>query len=287
MKRLIIEIEPKRAKQVEEVLALYEIEGMEIHNPEEEIYDDPLWEEDEAPTPPEGDLAIFKIYAEEKVFRQILEEQKDLYLQSHLEEIIEEDWNKLWAEQFPGIETTRLFIRPPWVEKKEDKVDLVIEPGMAFGTGSHETTLLCIEVLEDYLKERDVVIDVGTGSGILAILSKKLGAFNVYARELDEKALENAKVNARLNDAEIDFSHGDLLRGMEVKANLIVANILPPILVRMVEDAARLLVGEGILILSGILDKRVDELLLAYGNAFDLVEKRSQGEWVVLVLRKQ
>lgn len=287
MKRLIIEIEPKRAKQVEEVLALYEIEGMEILNPLEDSYDDPLWQEDEAPVAPKGDLAIFKIYAEEDVFQRIIQEQKELVLQHRIEEVVEQDWNQLWAQQFPGIETSKVFIRPPWVEKKEDKVDLIIEPGMAFGTGSHETTLLCIEVLEDYLQAEDVVIDVGTGSGILAILSKKLGASNVYARELDEKALENANVNARLNDTEIDFSHGDLLQGMEVSANLIVANILPPILVRMVEDAARLLVDEGILILSGILDKRVDELLLAYGNAFDLVEKRSQGEWVVLVLRKQ
>lgn len=287
MKTLILEVPFENAQQLEESLAFYEIEGVEIINPRDCSYNHLLWQEDEAPTPLERNDALFKIYAEERIFTAILKDLQHLYAQSRMDDIEDKDWNQLWADQFPGVEMKRVFIRPPWVEKKKDKLDLIIEPGMAFGTGSHETTLLCMEILEEYVQPGDDLIDVGTGSGILAILAKKLGAKNVYARELDETALENAILNAELNQTEIRFSHGDLLTGFEHHVQVMVANILPPILVRMVEDAARLLDGKGILILSGILEKRVPELLASYGRFFDLLEERVQGEWVVLVLKRK
>lgn len=287
MKQLVLQVPLEHALALEEQLALYDLEGLEIINPQDRLYTDPLWEEDEAPPPPKLDEAIIKVFASDDVFESILQHEQRLFSSFRHEEVIEKDWNDLWAKRFPGVETEKIFIRPPWVEGREDKIDLIIDPGMAFGTGSHETTLLCVEVLEDYLKEDDLVIDVGTGSGILAILSKKLGAKKVFARELDEKALENAKINAELNDTQVLFSHGDLLQGFTEKVDLIVGNILPVILVRMVEDAAKLLDEGKILILSGILDKRVAELLECYGGYFELLEQRSQGEWVVLVLRRK
>ena len=287
MNQLVLQVPLEDALILEERLALYDLDGLEIINPQDQLYTDPLWEEDEAPLPPKLDEAVIKVFESDDVFESILQHEQKLFSSFRYEEVIEKDWNDLWAKQFPGVETERIFIRPPWVERREDKIDLIIDPGMAFGTGSHETTLLCVKVLEEYLKQDDLVIDVGTGSGILAILSKKLGAKKVFARELDEKALENAKINAELNNTQILLSHGDLLQGFTEKVDLIVANILPPILVRMVDDAAKLLDQRKTLILSGILDKRAAELLESYGTHFELLERRSQGEWVVLVLRRK
>lgn len=287
MDYLVIKVKSGDAPGLEEELASYEIDGVEILNPQDRMYYDSAWEEDEAPGRQLGDEAVFKIYAQRATLEELTEHFSQFILQHHYEKSEEKDWNALWAQQFKGIKAGKIFVRPPWVDKIEDYTDIIIEPGMAFGTGSHETTILSLIALADYLKPEDSVYDVGTGSGILAILAKKLGAAFVEGIEIDEKALENSRLNTKLNKVNISFSQGDLLKNCDKKSDLIVANILPPILKRMRMDAHRLLKPQGILLLSGILEKRVEEVLEEYGKGFSLIENRSLGQWHVLILQRQ
>lgn len=287
MKYLVISINPQHAHKLEEELALFDIEGMEILNPQDSIYYQSLWDEDEAPNVELGSEAIFKIFGSIGELEKIVENYRDFILKWDFEELIEKDWNEIWASQFKGIEVAGIFVRPPWLEAKEGLMDVIIEPGMAFGTGSHETTLLCLEGLLDVIKEGVTVYDVGTGSGILAIVAKLKGAGYVRGIEIDEKALDNARLNRELNKVDVEFSQGNLLRGLDKKADIIVANILPTILKKMKKDASKLLVEGGHLILSGILDKRVEEVLSDYSQDFKLVDNRSMGQWHVLILERQ
>lgn len=287
MEYLIIKVKASYAASLEESLSFFDLDGIEIVNPQDSMYYNADWDEDEAPDLDGGDEALFKIYGKKDELLRLIEEYRNLILGYDFEEVVEKDWNQLWAQQFMGIEKGKLFIRPPWIDKKEGKLDVIIEPGMAFGTGSHETTLLCLGALLDYVKPGDSLYDVGTGSGILAVVAKILGAGFVKGIEIDEGALKNARLNASLNKQEILFSQGDLLKGNDRKAHIIVANILPSILVNLKEDAQRLLLDSGILILSGILDKRVEELLDFYSDAFSLRENKSMGQWHVLVLEKK
>ena len=287
MKYLVISTKSQHAQRLEEELALFDIEGVEILNPQDSIYYQSLWDEDEAPSVELGNEAIFKIFGSKEELDRIVENYKELILKWDFEELIEKDWNEIWASQFKGIEVAGLFVRPPWLEARAGLMDVIIEPGMAFGTGSHETTILCIGALLDFLKEGATVYDVGTGSGILAIVAMLQGAGYVKGIEIDEMALENARLNRELNSVDVDFSQGDLLKGLDRKADLIVANILPTILKNMKEDALELLVEGGHLILSGILDKRVDEVLDDYSQGLKLVDNRSMGQWHVLILEKQ
>lgn len=287
MEHLVIRVASSDAPRLEEEVAAFEIGGVEILNPQDSMYYESTWEEDEAPNKPEGRDAVLKIYGEKVVLDQLRDHFSEIILQARYEKSEEKDWNALWAQQFTGIEAGNIFVRPPWIDKKENFIDLVIEPGMAFGTGSHETTLLSLRALADYMKAGFCVYDVGTGSGILAILAKVMGAADVYGIEIDAKALENARLNARLNGVAPHFSQGDLLRGCTKKADLIVANILPPVLKRMKEDAYALLKDKGILLLSGILDIRVQEIMDVYGDSFTLIDNRSMGQWHVLILEKR
>ncbi|HZK09600.1 MAG TPA: 50S ribosomal protein L11 methyltransferase, partial [Clostridia bacterium] len=283
---LIIKVKSKNAEKLEEELSFYKIDGLEILNPQDRMYYESSWQEDEAPDQPLGEEAVLKIYGEKKELQNIVHSYRDIILLHSYEKNEDKDWNALWALQFKGIKQGDIFVRPPWIDKKENYIDLIIEPGMGFGTGSHETTLLSLGALRDYLKPKAYVYDVGTGSGILAILAKKLEASFVHAIEIDEMALKNARVNAELNNLDIYFSQGDLLSNCQYRADLIVANILPPILKRMKDDAYNLLNPGGILLLSGILDKRVEEVLEVYGRDFILKENRSMGQWHVLILEK-
>ncbi len=287
MRYLIIKVKIANAMDLEENLASFDLEGIEILNPQDSMYYQSSWDVDEAPDRKEGDEAIFKIYGDMQELQRVVDRYEKIIINHVFEEIVEKDWNELWAQQFQGIDLGQVFIRPPWIDRKEGRLDVIIDPGMAFGTGSHETTMLCLGALMDYLKAGDDLYDVGTGSGILAILAKILGAGYVKAIEIDEGALANARHNASLNNVDIDFSQADLLKDSYRKADIVVANILPNVLRAMKEDAKKLLVDSGTLILSGILEKRVDELVEFYSDYFELRENRQMGQWHVLILVKK
>ena len=211
--------------------------------------------------------------------------------------IIDEDWMAAWKQHYHPIPLgKRLLILPAWYENQDsDRVAVRIDPSMAFGTGTHPTTQLCLELLEDYLQPGQAVIDVGCGSGILSIASLKLGAKHALAVDIDSQAIrstiENATTNDVLNRVETGSgSVSDILAGKFSvhQAPVVMANILAPVIIQLFADRLADLVSPGgILILSGILDRQVAEVLQAASvNGMELVEQRQMTDWVAPVVRK-
>lgn len=171
----------------------------------------------------------------------------------------------------------------------KDEIIVKLDPGMAFGTGTHETTMLSVKSLEKYVNQDDTVIDVGCGSGILSITALKLGAKQVYAYDLDSVAVNSTKINSQLNDVDnkMTIKQNDLLKDINVKSEIIVSNILAEILVDLISDANRCIIENGYLILSGIIKQKeslVTEQLET--NGFSIVERNEMGHWVSLVAQK-
>ena len=200
-----------------------------------------------------------------------------------------QDWSIEWREHFKPIRiTSRILIKPPWESWEGSGDDIIIDimPRMAFGMGTHETTRICIELLEDYIGPSDTVLDIGTGSGILAIIAAKLNASDILAIDIDEDAVENARENVRLNHVE----HRVRVRCASVEAigpqefNLILANIDRNTITIFLPELMKVMNTGSRLILSGILMNerhQIENELVA--SKYRLVEMRQMGEWLGLV----
>ena len=206
--------------------------------------------------------------------------------------IQDSDWENSWKDYFDILNIGEKFvIVPTWreYENEEDKYVINIDPGMAFGTGGHETTSLCIKNLEKYVKPHDNVIDVGCGSGILSIAASYLTDGNLKAVDLDKLAVDVSRENFALNNLEnrIEVEEASLLTKETKKYDVIVANILAHIIELMLEDAYKLLEDGGYFITSGIIKDKKDELLeKMLKQGFKLVEETSDNEWYSFVVTK-
>lgn len=205
----------------------------------------------------------------------------------------ETDWAEAWKKYFePARITHDLTIVPNWTEDYQAQASeklIKLDPGMAFGTGTHPTTKMSLYALEQILRGGETVLDVGTGSGVLSVASVLLGAAEVYAYDIDEVAVHVALDNIQLNadHEKIHVSANSLLENVTQEADVIVANILADILVLMTEDAYRLVKPEGYLIMSGIIADKADMAIRAAENAGFFLETRMiQGEWNCVIFKK-
>ncbi len=205
--------------------------------------------------------------------------------------VADEDWAENWKQYFKPFRVgKRLVVKPSWETYEAAPGDLVVEidPGMAFGTGTHETTALCMELLEKYLDPGMRVMDVGTGSGILAVAAARLGAKDVLAVDIDPDAVKVAAENVRLNAVEgrVRVAQGDLVNGEVIPCDLAVANIVADAIILLCKPLTRHLTAGGPLICSGIIREReADVLAAAEAAGYAVTERRAKGEWVALCLQ--
>ena len=210
--------------------------------------------------------------------------------------IVDEDWMAAWKVHYHPIPIgQRLLILPAWLESQyPERVAVRIDPSMAFGTGTHPTTQLCLELVEAYVQPAEDLIDVGCGSGILSIAALKLGAGHALAVDIDTQAARSTRENAAANDvlARLETGVGSVEEVRTGKfsirqAPLVLANILAPVIIRLLDAGLGDLVAPGgKLILSGILDRQADEVVAAgKAHGFELVEQRQILDWVALVMQ--
>ncbi|OXS63007.1 ribosomal protein L11 methyltransferase [Bacillus sp. V-88] len=210
-----------------------------------------------------------------------------------ISEVNEEEWATAWKKYYHPVKISDKFtIVPTWEEYTpvhSDELIIELDPGMAFGTGTHPTTVMCIQALERIVKEHDSVIDVGTGSGVLSIASALLAADQVRAYDLDEVAVRSARLNVKLNKVQetVSVDANNLLNGVTGQADVIVANILAEIILRFTEDAYELVKPGGYFITSGIIQpkkKEVRDSLEAAG--FQIEEIMVMEDWVAIIAVK-
>jgi len=203
-------------------------------------------------------------------------------------DVFDEDWANAWKKFYKPVKAgDKIVIKPTWEEYHAEADDLVIEmdPGMAFGTGTHETTVMCIKLLEKYVTSQSVVFDVGSGSGILGISAVKLGAKHVECVDIDEMACKVAKENAEHNNVmdKLKVKCGNLLDVVKEKADVIIANIIADIIIGFTEDVWKTLNTKGIFISSGIIKDRKDEVLDKISSSgFEVIEILEMGEWCAI-----
>ncbi|HHW00506.1 MAG TPA: 50S ribosomal protein L11 methyltransferase [Clostridiaceae bacterium] len=210
---------------------------------------------------------------------------------SGMSEVNDEDWANAWRKYYkPFHLSERIVVKPSWEDFNAGDKDIVIEldPGMAFGTGTHETTKMCAVLVDKYIKKDDVVMDIGCGTGILSIVAAKLGASEIVAVDIDEVAVKVTKENCRINgtDHVVNAFQGTIKDIKDIKADLIVANIIADVIIDMAKDVSDYLKTDGLFITSGIIKERKQQVIEEYQKCgFFLAESMETGEWVAMVFK--
>lgn len=196
----------------------------------------------------------------------------------------EEDWRNNWKKYFNPIPVgEKLLIRPSWRDDYDagSRKVLSIDPGLAFGTGGHETTRLCLEMCEKYLKENDSVLDVGCGSGILGIATLLLGAKDAVGVDIDEVAVRTAKENAAINGVGDRFTAicGSFTDKVEGKYDIVLANIVADAIMFLSEGVKDFMKDDAVYVMSGIIDTRAEEVKMSVSRHFDIIEEHLENGW--------
>ena len=208
-------------------------------------------------------------------------------------ELQDEDWSDTWKQYFhtekPG---ERVVIKPTWeeYEPKDDEVVIELDPGAAFGTGTHATTSMCIRQLEKLVKPGMTVFDVGTGSGILSIISAKLGAINIQAVDYDDSVLKIVEENLEQNNVQdiISVAQSDLMQNVHGKAELVIANIIADIIIRLFDQLDEHLEQGGTLLTSGIIEDRIEDVLsAAEKHGYGVVERLENKGWACITFKRK
>lgn len=231
---------------------------------------------------------VLDLHRQEFLSRGLSEDELGSW-EFELEEKETEDWSKKWKEQWDVTHVTnKIAVVPDWIEyqPKDDEVTIKLEPGCAFGTGTHQTTQLCMKALEKYMKKGDRVADIGMGSGILSILAKKLGASYVYGCDNDDTVIEVAKENAKKNGVECEFELGTADK-VHDKFDFVCANILHFVLAEIMGDLKNIMKTGALMSLSGILDEKKQMVIDAYQKeGLELVEEIPQDQWTSFVVKR-
>jgi ribosomal protein L11 methyltransferase len=249
-----------------------------LRNEHNETYEDVLYDVEN----------VLDLSKEEFLSRGLSEEELGSW-EFELEEKEVEDWSKKWKESWDVTHVTdKIAVVPDWIEyePKEGEVIIKLEPGCAFGTGTHQTTQLCMKALEKYLKQGDNVADIGMGSGILSILAKKLGANSVYGCDNDETVIDVAKENAIKNGVQCTFELGTADK-ISTEYDFVCANILHFVLAEIMGDLKKITKIDGLISLSGILNDKKQMVIDAYTReGLELIEEISQDQWTSFVVKK-
>ena len=212
-------------------------------------------------------------------------------LETARREVDGDDWIDIWKKHFRPLHIgERVVVCPEWIEyvPKEGEAVVRLDSNMAFGTGEHETTAMCLELLQQYLRPGDAVVDVGCGSGILGIAALLMGAGFAYMTDIDYVAVQSASHNAALNgvDGRAKIALSDLLEDADVRGQVMTANITADILCRLAGSIPKNLCPGGALILSGIIAPKLAQVIAAYeGVGLHLVKQLQRGEWYALAFR--
>lgn len=200
---------------------------------------------------------------------------------------VQEDWINNWKKYFHPMKVgKKLLIRPDWekVENPDGRVVLDLEPGIAFGTGTHETTRLCMQFLEDYIKPGCKMLDVGCGSGILSVAGLLLGAGSAVGVDIDPLAVKTAKQNAERNHVAERFTgiDGSLTEKVDGQFNVVVANIVADVIIELTKDIEKYLAPGAVYLMSGIIDEREQDVRNALEGKFKILARREEKGWVAL-----
>jgi ribosomal protein L11 methyltransferase len=221
-----------------------------------------------------------------------LERENEILSKVVYREIDEEDWAASWKEYFwPEKVSDKIVVKPTWreYEPKKDELIVEIDPGMAFGTGTHPTTSLCIRMIEKYLRPGDTFLDIGTGSGILMIAAAKLGAETVWGVDNDLVAVEVAEKNLRLNKIEKSRFHilsGNLVDAVHQSFSMVTANILSEVILELLDDIRGVTAAGSILICSGIIEGNAGDVIEKMKKSgFSIAELAEKEKWVCIVAR--
>ena len=237
--------------------------------------------------PDDKPMQDYTMFIEQRLAAEKIEAKTELI------SLCEEDWADSWKQYYKPIEIgERLVVVPMWekYEGESSKVIVKMDPGMAFGTGTHETTRLCATLLEKYVTEKTKMLDVGCGSGILAICASKLGAMECYAYDIDPVAVKVANENVKDNDCtNIECGVSDLLKGVKAgKYDVITANIVADIIIRLLPDISAFMHKDTVLVISGIIDERCEDVYKSINeNGFKITEEIHENGWCAISLQMQ
>ena len=308
---VLIKVDPQAVEAVTDILYRLGAQGVAIDEPvdvqklrEDELYwdyiDEKLLENDTEET------KIMAYFSEEEtnlpekiaVIKEKIRNLTEFGLSIgsgtvELSNVNQEDWESAWKQYFKPVHVTdRIVVKPEWEEYSPQEGEIVIEidPGMAFGTGTHETTSMCINQIEKNLKSGDTVIDIGSGSGILSMAAVLLGAEKATGVDLDPVAVRVALENVELNNLQdkIEILHGNLTDVIREKADIVVANIMADIILILLEDVREFIKDDGLFISSGIIQEKraaVEARLLE--KNFSIVEVETKGEWCAITAQKK
>ncbi len=211
-----------------------------------------------------------------------------------ISEVNEEEWATAWKKYYNPVKISERFtIVPTWEDYtpvSSDELIIELDPGMAFGTGTHPTTVMCIQALERTVAKGDRVVDVGTGSGVLSIAAAMLGAEKVEALDLDEVAVKSARLNIKLNKVHetVSVSQNNLLNGVQEGADVVVANILAEVILRFTDEVAKTVKKGGRFIASGIIQQKKQQVKEAIIEAgFEIEEILQMEDWVAIIAKNK